>query len=82
MKITIESGDGSRIPRHVLTIESDGEGNYTITGDNLPRQDGGNSYTTSDGLHVLGLLHLVAGAFDSQEYLLRRLREHGEEQKS
>jgi hypothetical protein len=60
----------------LLRIESDGEGRYQLSGRNLPRQDGGESYDTEDGLHVLGMIQLVFGANDSREYLTRRLNEH------
>lgn len=82
MKLILQDDSG----KTYLEIVSDGHGRYTVTGDrHLPRRYGKTNterYTTSDGLHVLGLVQLMFGANDSREYLTRALSQHEAQSRS
>lgn len=56
-----------------ITVISDGEAHYQVSGQRLRDKSGG--YETDDDLHVMGLVALHLGSLNSREYLQRRLSE-------
>lgn len=58
----------------VLTVLSDGEARYQVSGRHLREKVKG--YETEDDLHVMGLVALHLGSLNSREYLQRQLTEH------
>jgi hypothetical protein len=73
MKITITDNEG----HVVLSVTSDGNARYKVRGKAL--RDNVGRYTTDDDLHVMGLVASQMQAYNSTEYLRRRLAEHERE---
>ena len=69
MKVTLTDDDG----RVILSATSDGEARWTVRGRAL--RDCVKRYTTDDDLHVMGLVAAQMQAYNSTEYLKRRLAE-------
>jgi hypothetical protein len=72
MRILIEDDRGV-----VLEAVSDEQARYKITGRAL--RDNVKEYETDDDLHVVGLFTHQLNAYNSMEYLRRRLAEHDAE---
>lgn len=73
MKLIIKDDDNKTI----LSITSDGEARYKVRGTAL--RENVRSYKTDDDLHIVGLVTWLLGAYNSREYLRRRLNEHDRE---
>jgi hypothetical protein len=69
VRLLIENENGESL----LEVTSDGHARFKVKGRAL--RDLKNEYETDDDFHVVGLIVQHFGAFNSQEYLRRRLAE-------